>query len=562
MLEERIRSVLESIAHAVLILDCDGRIIFANKSAESILGYSRKSIIGRTFLGLGLIATKPTNRQITEQERSFLTVVNTKRPVYGIELAAKRPDGTSAMISANAGPLYDVEGNIIGVLVSFFNTTRRKAVEKLLAESERRFRNLLESAQLVATILDIDGNITFINDHMLKVTGWQWGQVIMRNFFDVFIPPVNRDYVENAFISSIILKEVPAHLETEILTRSGGLRTISFNQVLLHDPDGNIMGLASIGEDVTERREAEKSLRRGKELSDALNNINASINSTLNFEEIMQRVVNEAAGAVGCDYAAVYLRDGDLWLAKYVYGYGKETLGARFSDSEVPFIVLATKSGKPLAIDESDLELHCEKAKGINVKSALVVPLQVKGESIGALCFKYPSRIDAFDHLKIDFAGKLAPSVSLALDNARLYEESRRAQEELRKSEAKYRMLVEQMPAVTYIISLDVARVKHYVSPQLNKLLGYDQEEFMREPGLWRKYIHPEDYENVSAAIENACANGESLAIEYRLLTSDGNIKWFRDQAIIAHDESGEPLFLQGIILDITENKSVDKSII
>lgn len=383
-MDERVRNALESIVHAVLVLDCDGRIIFANKSAESILGCSRDAMVGRMFRDGTSHVTTLDGYPNPLEDHPFLKALSTQRPVYGMELAVKRPDGTKAILLINVGPFREKKDVAAGVIMSFSNIARRKAAESLLAESERRFRDLLQRVQLFAVILDIEGNITFVNDYLLAVTGWQWGEVIMRNFFDLFIPPERREKVEQAFINSIILNEAPASIENEIATRDGSLRTISLSHVLLYDPDGNIMGLASIGQDVTEQRKAE---------------------------------------------------------------------------------------------------------------------------------------------------------------------------EELRKSEAKYRMLVEQIPAVTYIESLDEARVKHYISPQLNKLLGYTQEEFMREPGLWRRYIHPEDYENVSAAIANVCITGGSLSLEYRLFASDGHVKWFRDQAVMVRSESGEPLFLQGIMLDITESK-------
>ncbi|MBE0448754.1 MAG: PAS domain S-box protein, partial [Actinobacteria bacterium] len=133
--------------------------------------------------------------------------------------------------------------------------------------------------------------------------------------------------------------------------------------------------------------------------------------------------------------------------------------------------------------------------------------------------------------------------------------------EELRESQARYRTLVEQIPAITYIAALDEASTTLYVSPQVEMLLGYTQAEYRADPDIWRKSLHPDDYEQVMTEVARSHATGEPLILEYRLLAKDGHVLWFRDMATIVQDEAGRPLYLQGVMLDITERKQAEEEL-
>ena len=140
--------------------------------------------------------------------------------------------------------------------------------------------------------------------------------------------------------------------------------------------------------------------------------------------------------------------------------------------------------------------------------------------------------------------------------------ERKRAEEELRESEAKYRTLVEQLPAVTYIAALDGASTTLYVSPQIEAMIGFSPAEYAADPDVWRQRLHPDDRERVIAEVARSQATGEPLASEYRMITRDGRVVWLRDEAAIVRDDAGEPLFLQGVMLDITERKSLEREVL
>jgi PAS domain S-box-containing protein len=137
--------------------------------------------------------------------------------------------------------------------------------------------------------------------------------------------------------------------------------------------------------------------------------------------------------------------------------------------------------------------------------------------------------------------------------------ERRRAEAQLRKAEARYRALVEQIPAVSFIAPLDGTVSELYVSPQIEALLGFTAEEWLRNPILWYSQLHPDDRERWQEAFARTLNAGERFRSDYRCLARDGKVVWIHGEARVVSDEEGRPLFLQGVAFDITESKTAEE---
>jgi PAS domain S-box-containing protein len=163
------------------------------------------------------------------------------------------------------------------------------------------------------------------------------------------------------------------------------------------------------------------------------------------------------------------------------------------------------------------------------------------------------------------FAGMVSPLhddsvVWVARDNT----EPKRIEHALRLNEAKYRSLVEQLPALIYVESVDEGESEWdflYISPQHEKLLGYSAEEWTTDNRFWERLIHPEDRERVVAEDARTDKTGEPFKIEYRFIARDGRTVWVHDEAELVYDEDGSALFWQGVMYDITEQKRVEEEL-
>jgi PAS domain S-box-containing protein len=136
--------------------------------------------------------------------------------------------------------------------------------------------------------------------------------------------------------------------------------------------------------------------------------------------------------------------------------------------------------------------------------------------------------------------------------------ERRQAEVALRQAEARYRSVVEQVPAVFYTESLDDRAI--FVSSKIETVLGYTPEEWMSEPGFWRRSVHPDDLERVQAEDERTDQSGEAFQTEYRVIRKDGRVVWLRDQALLVKDE-GKPVFWQGVMYDISAEKESESAL-
>ncbi len=131
----------------------------------------------------------------------------------------------------------------------------------------------------------------------------------------------------------------------------------------------------------------------------------------------------------------------------------------------------------------------------------------------------------------------------------------KRHERQLEEARERYRALVENLPAVVYLVAPDDDRRTLWVSPQVEHALGYAREEWLDQPDIWMELLHPDDREPALAALDVHNETGEPWSREYRLIASDGRAVWFRDVATLVRDAEGRPRYWQGIQLDITELK-------
>ena len=130
-----------------------------------------------------------------------------------------------------------------------------------------------------------------------------------------------------------------------------------------------------------------------------------------------------------------------------------------------------------------------------------------------------------------------------------------------RETSVMYEALVEQIPAVVYVDADDEVSSALYMSPQVEEMLGYTQEEWLEDPDLWVKLLHPEDRERVSAEANHTRITGEPFDEEYRLVGRDGRVVWVHDKAVRVEVGDGAEVVWQGIMLDITERKRAEEEL-
>ena len=346
---------------------------------------------------------------------------------------------------------------------------------------------------------------------------------------------------------------------------------------------------AQLRREIEERRRTEAIIRLQRDLA-------LTLSGKAGLQETLRLCVETAITISGLDSGGVYVVDpasGDLDLA-YHQGLSPEFVrqGAYYEADDLnTYLIMA---GKPLyarleelpgLMDEEGLKeglrsvaiipvIHQDRViASINVASHQYeeVPATARAalETLAAQVGSAIARVQAEealrrakDDLEIRVAARTA---QLRQANESLEAElrvRRDMEKTLRYSETKYRTLVEQIPAITYTISLTEGDELVYVSPQIETLLGFSPEEWRADGReTWKRQIHLDDRERVLNEISHSCESGEPFVSEYRLLAKSGRVVWFRDEARVVHDPEGQFLFLQGLALDITERKQAEEAL-
>ncbi|HLK39955.1 MAG TPA: PAS domain-containing protein, partial [Polyangiaceae bacterium] len=135
-------------------------------------------------------------------------------------------------------------------------------------------------------------------------------------------------------------------------------------------------------------------------------------------------------------------------------------------------------------------------------------------------------------------------------------------EDRLRATELRFKTLVEQIPAVTFMAVLGEGQNEVYVSSHIEDMLGFSQDEWLENPFLWYYQLHPEDRQLWNDEFTRGCQTGGPFRAECRFLARDGHVVWVLGEARLVKDALGRPQFLQGVAFDITENKRAQQVLV
>jgi diguanylate cyclase (GGDEF)-like protein/PAS domain S-box-containing protein len=278
---------------------------------------------------------------------------------------------------------------------------------------------------------------------------------------------------------------------------------------------------------------------------DALFDLSRKLASCLDLDDVLREVGLCASALTGAHAVTLERYDRE---ARALVAFGS---GAPADDTDVDVSRRVLKTHDPEVVVGED-------------GSSLVAALVSRGESVGVMRIRYHEPHEFAQH-EIEFFRSLADVVASAIANALLYArltrdiaERERAETELRAAEWRYRKLVEDMPVGTYVNSLDGHMT--YISPQIEPVLGYSPDDWVRDGGrLFSRILHPDDLEWVETRSAQCQENGAVFQEEYRLLAFDGRTVWVLDRTVQVCAPDGTPLFRQGFLLDITERKQAEE---
>ncbi|MGZ5159732.1 MAG: EAL domain-containing protein [Burkholderiales bacterium] len=421
--ETRFRQMAENIREVFWLTDrAKNQVLYVSPAYEEIWGRSCESVYAspRDWID----AIHPEDR---ERVRQAVQSSQTSGK-YVEEFRIVRPDGAIRWVRDRAFPVFHNDSEVYRIAGLAEDITERKRASDELRESERRFSDLLRNVELVSLMLDREARITYCNEYLLRLTGWRHEEVIGRNWFELFIPP-ELDQLKDRFAALLANLPEVRHHENEILTRSGERRLIRWNNSVLRSAAGDVIGTASIGEDITERKRAEDRIVQLNRVHAILSGINTLIVRVRDRDQLFTEACEIAVDKGGFRMAWIGIVDPSVGHLVPVASAGVDealltAIKVRYVSSDnIPLgnTIAARAMRAKNAVVSNDLQTNPEvrlrkEYVECGIRSRAVLPLIVSDEAVGVLAL-YAGEIEFFHEEELKLLTELAGDIAFAIDH-------------------------------------------------------------------------------------------------------------------------------------------------
>ncbi|MBI1390634.1 MAG: PAS domain S-box protein [bacterium] len=418
--------------------------------------------------------------------------------------------GEEKWIANAAVQIRDEQGVVIGCLGILQDITEWKMTESALRDERDRAQQYLDIAGVIIVVLDRNGVVTLINRMGCQTLGYPEEEIIGFPWFEKFIAPSDRKTLSKAF-QTLLENETEKYewFENGVVTQSGEIREILWRNRILYDSSGAVVGTLSSGEDVTERKRAERALR----------------DSEARYRSIVEDQT---------DFVVRWNRDFTIQFANQAYCqyFGltrKQVIGVNFLD----------------LIPDADRESVVEKIRSLT-KDHPTREDEHRAWRHGEIVWQH-----WIDRAIFDETGKVLEYQSVGRDI------TDRKNAEMALQESQLRLELALQGANLGIWDWYPQTGLAYVNEQWENLLGYSMPEFTQSIEMWLSLIHPDDKRAILRAwYDHLRGRTPMFEMEYRLMTKTGEWKWVLDRGkVVERDESGKPVRASGSQLDITDRK-------
>lgn len=249
--------ILDNIGEAVIATDAQGTVLYTNRFAEKLYGWSAEEMVGRDVLEF----TVP--QATREQAEEIMARLNAGQNWSG-EFQVQRRDGESFTAFVTNSPVRDEDGAISAIVGISSDISERKEAEKALHGSEERYRNLVELVHDLVWAVDLEGRITYVSPGTKRLYGREPEEMIGRPFSD-FLSPKEATCTPGELEDRLANGESLYRFRSRVYHRDGHEVVLLASAAPLRDADGNIVGMAGTSQDITAQEAAENELRNSEE---------------------------------------------------------------------------------------------------------------------------------------------------------------------------------------------------------------------------------------------------------------------------------------------------------
>lgn len=499
--EFRFRTILDAAVDGIAVMDAQlHRLVMGNRAFGDMLGYRQDELPRLGFEDLHpKESLAKVQTQFERQLKGELQVAS--------DLPVKRKDG-SVFFADISTSLMDYAGRpaLLGI---FHDVTGRKQAEQALRDSENRYRNLVETTGDLVWEVDENAIYTYMSPRAHAITGYQAAELIGTTPFDLMAPEEAKR-VASLFTPLAAAQQPMINLENTRLHRDGHPVVFESSGVPFLDADGKLCGYRGIDRDITERKQAEQTIRDERNFSDTL-------------------IANQPGIFFVLDPTGRFIR----WNDKL-----RDLLG--YSDSQIA------------AVNALDI-IHDADRPSVAQKTRETFE-QGKVSNVARLVTKMGIRDFSLTATRVDTAtGAYAVGVGTDIT------ERKQMEAELRDNELAYRTLSQNLPGLVYRVLIREGGRMQLFNAMAAKITGYAADELTAgEVCSIESLILDEDRPGVQAEVKRAIGEKRDFEVEYRLKHKDGGIRWMTEHGMPVYGTDGAPLYIDGVIFDITERKFVE----
>jgi diguanylate cyclase (GGDEF)-like protein/PAS domain S-box-containing protein len=421
--EERFRQMADNIRDVFFLIDGETkRMLYISPAYEEIWGRTCESAYADP---------NSWTRAIHADDRaaaaeSYKTGMQAGKFEYEYRIA--RPDGEIRWLEVRGFPVRDDDGKVVRVTGVARDITNREKVAQNLRESERRFSDLMQTVELISLMLDREARITYCNDYLLRLTGWTREELIGGDWYSIFMPG-QADDMKSIFAASLANLPAAWNREGEIVTRSGERRLIRWNNSVLRSGAGEVIGSASIGEDITEQTRAETKVKHLNRVYAVLSGINTLIVRVRDRDELFREACRIAVEEGGFRLSWIGVVDRSAMEIVPVSSAGADdgfldlVRGRLSLLDDAPMghgvTALAARQRRPVVVNDTSTDprvRHKNAHADRGMRSLVSLPLLVADETVATFDL-HAAETGYFDEAEMKLLIELAANLSYALDH-------------------------------------------------------------------------------------------------------------------------------------------------
>ncbi|MCK9376780.1 MAG: PAS domain S-box protein [Syntrophobacterales bacterium] len=503
-------TVFENLNEGLVFASLDGRLFNWNQAAVAMHGFASLEACSRYLPEFAEIFELTTlHGAVLPLEQWPLARIFRGEQLRDLELRVRRLDTDWQRILNYSGALArDPNGQPLLAVVSVTDITDRKLAEAALRRSEARFRSLVE-ANIIGFVVVNRENLLEANDAFLRMMGYSREDLRAGLNWNEMTPPEYRHLDERAH-QEILTKGEYSPFEKELIRRDGKRVSILSGGTLLKAEPLQVVCLVL---DITTRKQAETALRES------------------------QRDLNRAQAVARIGSWRLNVRRNELFWSDETYR------------------IFGIAPGTPLTYESFLHAVHPDDREYVEQKWAAALrgePYDLEHRIIAADSVKW---VREKAELEFDPPGELVSGFGTAQDITQL----KLAEEALRASEVRLRMA--QQVAQIGTFEWNIQTGVNTWTPEMEAMYGLQPGDFARTQLAWENLVHPDDRDEAIRRVEIAFEIDAPMEGEWRVVWPNGSIHWLAGRWQVFKDESGKPLRMTGINMDITARKQAEAAL-